>query len=76
MKGVLIHPNQDGDTRTEFDTADPASVEKAMAEFNRIVGLGHRGVALAPNGGHEHTALKGFDPNVETTFFIPQIIGG
>jgi hypothetical protein len=73
--GVQIIMDRSGDTRHEFNEADAASVALAEERFRKLTGKGFRAVALAPNGDGGSVVNK-FDPSVDRTLFIPQLIGG
>ena len=73
--GVQIVMDRSGDTRHEFDTADPKAVALAERRFKELTGKGFRAVALAKDGGPGQI-LGRFDPQEEQTLFIPQLQGG
>ena len=64
-----------GDTRHEFDACDVASVALAAARFEELTGKGFRAVAFGETQGSAEL-MRAFDPNVERTLFIPQLMGG
>ena len=72
---VQIVMDRTGDTRHEFDVADPEGVARAEERFRQLTGKGFRAVALSGDGSPGKLVGK-FDPNVEQTLFIPQLQGG
>jgi hypothetical protein len=72
---VQIVMDRNGDTRHEFDASNAAAVARADQRFRELTGKGFRAVALGKDGAPGEL-LKGFDPNVEETLFIPQLQGG
>ena len=72
---VQIVMDRNGDTRHEFDVADPKTIARAEERFRELTGKGFRAVALG-KGGNPGTLLDKFDPLVERTLFIPQLQGG
>jgi len=73
--GVQIVLDGTGDTRHEFDVADPQDVQRAEERFRELTGRGFRAVALKQEGSPGQL-LRQFDSNVERTLFIPQLQGG
>lgn len=67
--------DRSGDTRHEFDAADPKALRQAEERFRELTGKGFRAVALGKDGGPGRLVEK-FDPTVEQTLFIPQLQGG
>jgi hypothetical protein len=67
--------DRSGDTRHEFDSADPKAVALAERRFKELTGKGFRAVALAKDGGLGRLVGR-FDPQEEQTLFIPQLQGG
>jgi hypothetical protein len=63
-----------GDTRHQFDPADPAAVAKAEARFKKLTGEGF--TAAMRLGDGKSKVLKRFDPTAEETLFIPRLQGG
>ena len=72
---VQIVMDRTGDTRHEFDVADPEGVARAEERFRQLTGKGFRAVALTGDGSPGKLVGK-FDPTVEQTLFIPQLQGG
>jgi len=72
---VQIVMDGSGDTRHEFDVSDLASIALAEERFKELTGKGFQAVALGKNGGSGELIGK-FDPKVEQTLFIPQLVGG
>lgn len=74
MKHELIVLNTQGDSRVFWDTADAPSIAQAMAEFDRLVGLGYRGVKMdTPESGQ---MIDKFDPAAERLTMVPPIHAG
>lgn len=58
-----------------WDKSDVLSTEQAMARFAELTGKGYR--AVEPGvGGAPGEIVKTFDPERETTLFIPSLQGG
>ena len=72
---IHIVMDRNGDTRHEFDRADPVALTEAEERFRQLTGKGFRAVALGKDG-QPGTLLKKFEPQVEQTLFIPQLQGG
>jgi len=72
---VQIVMDRNGDTRHEFDFADPKTIARAEELFRELTGKGFRAVALGRDD-NPGTLLDKFDPLVERTLFIPQLQGG
>ena len=73
MKTHIIMDRR-GDTRHEFDSTCPIALAEAETRFRDLTGKGFCAVALARDGNN--SLLRGFDPEVEQTLFIPQLAGG
>ena len=73
MKTHIIMDRR-GDTRHEFDAGCPLALAEAEARFRDLTGRGFRAVALGKDGNN--VLMRGFDPEVEQTLFIPQLVGG
>lgn len=74
MKHELIVLNSQGDSRVSWETGDAPSIAKAMAEFDRLVGLGYRGAKMdTPESG---TMIDKFDPSAERLTMVPPIHAG
>lgn len=74
MKHELIVLNTQGDSRVSWDMADAPSVDRAMAEFDRLVSLGYRGVKMdTPESG---TMIDKFDATAERLTMVPPIHAG
>ncbi len=73
MKTHIIMDRR-GDTRHEFDAACPIALAEAETRFRDLTGKGFCAVALARDGNK--SLLRGFDPEVEQTLFIPPLAGG
>lgn len=72
---VQIVLDETGDTRHQFDPADARALGRAERRFRELTGRGFRAVALHPGEG-KGTLLREFDPTVESTLFVPQLLGG
>ena len=72
MKTHIIMDRR-GDTRHEFDAACPVALAEAEERFRDLTGKGFRAVALGTDG---KVLMRRFDPEVEQTLFIPQLVGG
>ena len=72
---VLIVMDRRGDTRYAFDAGNPREVARSKAHFDALTKRGFRAVALGKDG-QPGTLLRAFDPKVEETLFIPQLVGG
>lgn len=72
---VQIVMDRSGDTRHEFDVADPQALAQAEERFRELTGKGFRAVALSGDG-NPGKLLRSFDSEVEQTLFIPQLQGG
>ncbi len=73
MKTHIIMDRR-GDTRHEFDPASPLALAEAEARFRDLTGRGFRAVARGKDCNS--VLMRGFDPEVEQTLFIPQLVGG
>jgi len=73
MKTHIIMDRR-GDTRHEFDATCPVALAEAEARFLDLTGKGFCAVELGRDG--KHSLMRGFDPEVKETLFIPQLVGG
>ena len=73
MKTHIIMDRR-GDTRHEFDATCPVALAEAEKRFRDLTRKGFRAVALGRDGNN--VLMRGFDPEVEQTLFIPQLVGG
>ena len=73
MKSHIIMDSR-GDTKHEFDATCPIALAEAEARYYKLAGKGFRAVALGKDG--DNVLMRGFDPKVEQTLFIPQLVGG
>jgi hypothetical protein len=69
---VLDHT---GHSTHVFDKANTVSLEEAERRFKDLTGKGFL-AATRPDDGSPGQALKAFDPDAETTVFIPPLQGG
>ena len=58
---------------TWHDAACPVALAEAEERFRDLTGKGFRAVALGTDG---NVLMRTFDPEVEQTLFIPQLVGG
>jgi hypothetical protein len=63
-----------GDTRHQFDPADPSAVSEAERRFRELTGFGFTVARRLDNG--KTVVVKTFDPTAEETLFIPRLQGG
>jgi hypothetical protein len=63
-----------GDTRHQFDPADPGAVAEAERRFKELTGSGFTAAKRLDDGKSE--VVKSFDPTAEETLFIPRLQGG
>jgi hypothetical protein len=63
-----------GDTRHQFDPADPSAVAEAERRFKELTGAGFTAAKRLEGGGSE--VVKSFDPTAEEMLFIPRLQGG
>lgn len=74
MKHEMIALDSRGDTRTYWQSGDAPSIATAMAEFDRLVGLGYRGVKMdSPTTG---TMIDKFDAEAASLTMVPRIHAG
>lgn len=64
-----------GHSTFEFAAADTVAVKEAEQRFKELTGKGYWASEPGPNGA-PGKLVKSFDPNVETTNFMPMLIGG
>ena len=72
---IQIVMDRSGDTRHQFDQADPVALKDARDRFDDLTKQGYRAVALNRDGGHGRL-LNEFDDTAERTLFIPHLKGG
>lgn len=75
MTGTLSVLDHTGDTRIEWDSEDPASVEIARASFNVARRKGHFAYRLT-SGDRRGEQIREFDPEAERIVLSPQLVGG
>jgi hypothetical protein len=63
-----------GDSRHEFDTADPAALAEAEKRFKELTGAGFTAAVRRGEGRSE--LVRSFDPAAEETVFFPRLQGG
>jgi len=71
---VQIVMDHTGDTRHEFNRADPLALAQAEARFMELTRAGF--TAAKRLGEGKSQVLKSFDPTAEETLFIPRLKGG
>jgi hypothetical protein len=72
---IQIVMDRHGDSRHAFDPTDARSLADAEARFKDLTGKGFRAVAPGKEG-QPGRLLRGFDPTIQETLFIPQLQGG
>ncbi len=66
-----------GHTTVEFDPADKLSTEQAMQRFAELTGEKKMVAAeMHALGPGQHRKIEAFDPAINETLFIPQLVGG
>jgi hypothetical protein len=63
-----------GDTRHQFDPANPNAVAEAERRFIELTGFGFTAAKRIDDGRSE--VVKSFDPTAEETLFIRRLEGG
>ena len=63
-----------GDTRHEFDPADPAAVTEAERRFKVLTGAGFTAAVRRGDGRSE--LIRSFDSAAEETLFFPRLKAG
>lgn len=64
-----------GDIRLEWDQNDPASVERARAEWAALIGKGFAAFRMEGDGSAGEQ-VKEFDPTAREVIFVPPVAGG
>ena len=72
---VQIVMDRSGDTRHAFDASDADAIGAAEDRFKELTRRGYRAVALGKDG-KPGDLLTRFNPEVEETLFVPQLVGG
>jgi hypothetical protein len=67
--------DQTGHSTLEFDSANKAEVESAMAKFKVLLGDGHV-AAVRKAGAADYAVTRQFDLAADETLFVPQMKGG
>jgi len=72
---ILIVMDKRGDSRHEFDFADPKSRADAERMFRKLAGDGYGAIAFS---GDNSTGRRvdSLDPTATRTVFIPRLVGG
>lgn len=69
--------DQTGDTRHDFDCADPAAMNLAKAMFKKLAKGPSTHIAYAKGeGGVPNQLLREFDPAVNEVVFHPKLVAG
>jgi hypothetical protein len=71
---VQIVMDTTGDSRHEFDAADPISVAEAERRFKQLTAAGFTAAVRKGNGRSE--LMRNFDASAEETVFFPRLQGG
>jgi hypothetical protein len=71
---VQIVMDRTGDTRHEFNPADPVSVAEAERRFQQLTGAGFTAAVRTGEGRAER--IRNFDPSANETLFFPRLQGG
>jgi hypothetical protein len=71
---VQIVMDTTGDSRHEFDAADPVAVEKAERRFEHLTEAGFTAAVRTGRGRSE--IIRNFDADAEETVFFPRLQGG
>jgi hypothetical protein len=72
---LAIMDRNAGDIKIEFDPNETTEVDKAMAEFDRLV-KGEKRLAVKTNPDGTKSATRDFDKTAVETTIIPQVVGG
>jgi hypothetical protein len=71
---VQIVMDPTGDSRHEFDPADPVAVTKAERRFKQLTSDGFTAAVRTGNGRAQ--LMRNFDAATEETVFFPRLQGG
>jgi len=71
---VQIVMDTTGDSRHEFDPADPVAVAKAERRFKQLTRDGFTAAVRTGNGRAQ--LMRNFDAATEETVFFPRLQGG
>jgi hypothetical protein len=66
--------DRSGDTRHQFDAADPEALAKAEARFRSLAKKGFTAAVRTSSG--DVALTRRFDPTAEETLFYPRLTGG
>jgi hypothetical protein len=69
---IVMDPT--GDSRHEFDAADPVAVAEAERRFKQLTGAGFTAAVRTGSGRSE--LMRNFDTAAEETVFFPRLQGG
>lgn len=72
--GIQRVMDHTGDSRHDFDVADPISLGEAEKRFKELTGSGF--IAAEKTGEGTSKLVRTFDPNAEETVFHRQLVGG
>jgi hypothetical protein len=71
---VQIVMDTTGDSRHEFDAADPIAVAEAELRFKQLTGAGFTAAVRTGSGRSE--LMRNFDAAAKETVFFPRLQGG
>jgi hypothetical protein len=70
MEMIALTP--EGDTKYQWDVADPSEVEQARALFAKFRDQGY----AVFQGSRKGEPVREFDPSIKTMLFVPIMAGG
>lgn len=73
--GILSAMDETGDSRIQWDRADPAQVAKARSKFDELRKKGYAAYSVT-GSGKRGTVLKDFDENAERIIMHAPMVGG
>lgn len=74
-RGEIAVMDRTGDTKFIWDSANPAEVENARAQFDHWRKKGYLAHAVSRDGGKAEM-VTAFDPHLEKIIFSPPLAGG
>ena len=75
MRGEMCVINETGDTKTIWDSDNPAEVAVAERTFKEFKDKGFAAFSVTKKGDKDEQ-IKKFDPELEKIIFVPPIVGG
>lgn len=72
MKMEMIALTPEGDTKYQWNVADPSEVEQAQVLFAKFRSQGY----AVFNGSKKGEPIQEFDPSIETMILVPLMAGG